>query len=360
MGSSSAWRWAFALFLLVFLGVSVAGGRLAYFAIIPASEDEAVESTVLVARGTGPAEIARQLAAGKVISSAEDFLLIGRVMRKWKSIRMGEYLVTSAMTPLEIFSLLASGKSIQHLVTIREGQNMYEVADLLEKTGLAARDRVLALCRDREFMKAHGFLEPLPPSLEGYLFPETYSFTRVETPEQMLATMVRKYRAVWADIRAKHAASILALGLSEHQMITLASVIEKETGAPEERPMISSVFHNRLRKKMRLQSDPTTIYGMWERYSGNIRRQDLLTPSPFNTYTSPALPLGPISNPGRHSIEAALNPVESEYLFFVSQNDGRHVFTKTYGEHTSAVKKFQLDPRAREGKSWRDLKQSKN
>ncbi len=360
MGSSSTWRWAFALFFLIFLGVSVTGGRLAYFAMTPASNDEAVESTVLVARGTGPTEIARQLVVGKAISSAEDFLLVGRVMRKWKSIRMGEYRVSSSMTPIEIFSLLASGRSIQHLVTIREGQNMYEVADALEKEGLAARDRVLELCRDVEFMKTLGFSAPFPPSLEGYLFPETYSFTRVETPEQMLGTMVRKYRTVWSEIQSRHAARILAVGLSEHQVITLASVIEKETGAPEERPMISSVFHNRLRKKMRLQSDPTTIYGMWERYSGNIRKQDLLTPSPFNTYTIPALPLGPISNPGQHSIEAALNPVESEYLFFVSQNDGRHVFTKTYGEHTSAVKKFQMDPKAREGKSWRDLKRSGN
>jgi UPF0755 protein len=344
---------------LLLLGISITGGRLALFAVSSVSSDPATESTVLIARGTGPSEIARQLESGKVISSAEDFVLVGRLLRKWKIIRMGEYLVSSAMSPLEIFALLGSGKSLQHLVTIREGANMYEIAEALEKEGLAERDRVLSLCRDSEFMKAQGFEAPLPPSLEGYLFPETYSFTRVETPEQMLGAMIRKYRAVWEQMKAKHSARLLALGLSEHQVITLASVIEKETGAHEERPMISSVFHNRLRKKMRLQSDPTTIYGMWERYTGNIHRQDLLTPTPFNTYTIPALPIGPISNPGFQSIEAALNPVESEYLFFVSQNDGRHVFTKSFGEHTAAVKKFQLDPKAREGKSWRDLKQSK-
>lgn len=360
MGSNSSFRWALVLLFLVILGVSIPAARLAHFAVNSKSGEPRVESTVLIARGTGPSEIARQLESGKVISSAEDFVLVGRFLRKWKTIRMGEYLVSSAMTPLEIFSLLGSGKSIQHLVTIREGENMYEVADALEKEGLAARDRVLALCRDPDFMKAQGFEGPLPPSLEGYLFPETYSFTRVETPEQMLSAMIRKYRTIWEQVKSKHSARLMSLGLTEHQVVTLASVIEKETGAPEERPMISSVFHNRLRKKMRLQSDPTTIYGMWERYTGNIHKQDMLTPTPFNTYTVPALPLGPISNPGLQSIEAALNPVESEYLFFVSQNDGRHVFTKTFGEHTTAVKKFQLDPKAREGKSWRNLKQSKN
>jgi UPF0755 protein len=122
--------------------------------------------------------------------------------------------------------------------------------------------------------------------------------------------------------------------------------------------MISSVFHNRLRKHMRLQSDPTTIYGMWETYRGKIHRSDLLAPTPYNTYTVPALPLGPISNPGKQAIEAALNPVQSNYIFFVSHNDGTHEFTATLGEHNAAVRKFQLDPKMREGKSWRDLKKA--
>src|SRR6185312_975952 len=132
-------------------------------------------------------------------------------------------------------------------------------------------------------------------------------------------------------------------------------IIEKETGAPQERPMISSVFHNRLRKRMKLQSDPTTIYGIWKRYDGNIHKSDLSTQNPYNTYFVPALPVGPISNPGREAIRAALNPATSDYLYFVSHNDGTHEFSTTYENHTKAVKKFQLDAKARAGKSWRDL-----
>jgi UPF0755 protein len=171
----------------------------------------------------------------------------------------------------------------------------------------------------------------------------------------MLQTMVKKYRTSWAQLKERFRTQIASLGLTEHQIVTLASMIEKETGAPEERPIISSVFFNRLRKKMRLQSDPTTIYGIWESYTGNIHRQDLLNPTPYNTYTVPALPIGPIGNPGMLALEAALNPSRSEYLYFVSKNEGRHSFSRTLQEHNSAVRKFQLDPKAREGKSWRDL-----
>jgi UPF0755 protein len=136
----------------------------------------------------------------------------------------------------------------------------------------------------------------------------------------------------------------------------MASVIEKETGASFERPIISSVFHNRLKKKMRIQSDPTVIYGIWERYTGNIRRTDLQTKTEYNTYTIPALPIGPISNPHPDSIRAALYPADSEFLYFVSKNDGTHVFSKTYQEHSDWVRKTQLNPKAKEGKSWRDLR----
>ncbi|MBU6376378.1 MAG: endolytic transglycosylase MltG [Bdellovibrionales bacterium] len=350
-------RWFLALLpLILVLALSIPAARLALFATRPLSPSSPTETVVLVARGVGPSEIARQLETSKAISSAKDFHLLGKVLRKWKDLKTGEYLVTSGMNPLEIFKVLSSGISIQHMVTIREGANMYEVADSLEKAGLASREKVLTLCREHEFIKSQGFQEPLPPSLEGYLFPDTYAFTRVETPEAMIQAMIRRYRAAWTQVKNRFAAQISSLGLSEHQIVTLASIIEKETGAPEERPMISSVFHNRLRKKMRLQSDPTTIYGIWETYSGNIRKQDLLTPTPFNTYTVPSLPVGPISNPGSLALEAAVNPAQSEYLFFVSQNEGRHIFTRSYEEHNRAVRKFQLDPKAREGKSWRNLK----
>jgi UPF0755 protein len=208
----------------------------------------------------------------------------------------------------------------------------------------------------RAFMVSLGFQQnALPPTLEGYLYPDTYFFNKTISPEDMTRQMVRKFFSVWSkefDTRATQ------LGMTRHQVVTLASIVEKETGAPNERPMISSVFHNRLKKHMRLQSDPTTIYGIWKRYKGNIHKRDLLESTPYNTYTVAALPVGPISNPGVEAIRAALHPAESPYLFFVSHNDGTHEFTKTFGEHTAAVKRFQLDPKAREGKSWRDLNQN--
>ena len=144
--------------------------------------------------------------------------------------------------------------------------------------------------------------------------------------------------------------------LDLHSIVILASIVEKETGAKQERPTIAGVFHNRLKKRMRLQSDPTTIYGMYENYRGNLRKEHLLKKTPYNTYKISGLPKGPISNPGIKSIEAALSPTNHSYLYFVSKNDGTHIFTKTYKDHLKAVKKWQLTRRNRVGKSWRDLK----
>ena len=145
--------------------------------------------------------------------------------------------------------------------------------------------------------------------------------------------------------------------MNKHQVIILASVVEKETGAKLERPAIAGVFTNRLKKRMRLESDPTTIYGIWQRYAGNIKKSDLLEMTPYNTYKIPALPFGPISNPSLEAIQAVLHPDTHEYLFFVSKNDGTHIFTKNYQEHLQAVDDFQRNTKARKGKSWRDLKQ---
>jgi UPF0755 protein len=209
----------------------------------------------------------------------------------------------------------------------------------------------LKACRDPKLIASLPIKEH-PQTLEGYLFPDTYFLNKTMTAAEIIRGMVRKFAAVWGpdqDARAKE------LGMTQHQVITLASIIEKETGAPQERPLISSVFHNRLQKRMRLQSDPTTIYGIWDRYDGNLHKSDLSAQNPYNTYYVPALPIGPISNPGREAIRAALYPSPSNFLYFVSHNDGTHEFTSTYTQHINAVKRFQLNPRARDGKSWRDL-----
>jgi UPF0755 protein len=254
------------------------------------------------------------------------------------------------MTPLQIFSTLTSGVSVAHPVTIREGENMYEIATDLEHKGLAVKEDFLALCRNRNFIRTLGVGDIA--SLEGYLYPDTYHFNKTLTAQEMVVQMVKHANRIWTQ---KDELAAKALGMTRHQIVTLASIIEKETGAPQERPMISSVFHNRLKKRMRLQSDPTTIYGMWDHYSGNIHKSDLLAANPFNTYYVSGLPQGPISNPGRASIDAALNPVKSDYLFFVSHNDGTHEFTRSLQDHLRAVRKFQVNPKAREGRSWREL-----
>ncbi|MGZ6310717.1 MAG: endolytic transglycosylase MltG [Bdellovibrionota bacterium] len=326
--------------------------RLLYFAFTAPDSASKNSAIIEVHKGQGPNDIAKAIAATGAISDTHEFIFLGKLSRQWKRIKAGEYKVAPTMTPIEIFSIITSGVSVPHPVTVREGENMYEIADDIEAKGLAPHAKILELCRSAKFMAAAGFKAPLPPTLEGYLYPDTYFFNRTLTPEDMVRQMVRHFQAVWGKEEETRANQ---LGLSRHQVVTLASIIEKETGAPQERPMISSVFHNRLKKRMKLQSDPTTIYGMWDRYEGKIHHSDFAVMNKYNTYAIPALPVGPISNPGREAIHAALFPAESPFLYFVSHNDGTHQFSKTFEEHNRAVTKFQLDPKAREGKSWRDL-----
>jgi UPF0755 protein len=362
MRSGSRWTLAIVPLLLILIG-AIWGLPLALFAFRPVGETLAeagkrppAEAFILVQRGASATSVIQLLEKAGFPLEASKLVMLGKIQRTWKSLKTGEYRVTSQQTPVEILKTLTSGISVRHVFTVPEGENMYEVAARLEQAGLADKAKVLQLCRDPNFIKKTlGNVDFSPPTLEGFLFPDTYSFNRLMTAEDMLEQMHRRFKQVWQEVKSKPNA---VQNLTQYQTVTLASMIEKETGAPEERPLISSVFHNRLRKKMKLQSDPTTIYGIWERYDGNIHKSDLLTPTAYNTYTVPALPAGPISNPGQMALEAALNPAISDYLFFVSKNEGHHIFTKTYGEHQNAVKDFQLNSAARAGKSWRDLKQS--
>lgn len=337
---------------LVFL-LGLPALRLGLYATRPldgARKDQV--ATLEVKKGILPTDLAKALKEAGAIEDVAEFVRLGRLLRQWGKVKAGEYRVSPSQSPIELFSVITSGVSAAYPVTVKEGANMYEIADAIAARGLAKREDVLKLCRDREFMRALGVSEASAPSLEGFLFPETYFFNRSLSPREMLSQMVKHFSAVWKpewDGRAKE------LGLSRYQVVTLASVIEKETGAPQDRPLISSVFHNRLKLKMRLQSDPTTIYGIWERYRGNIHRSDLQSNTPFNTYVIPALPVGPISNPGREAMHAALFPAETKFLYFVSHNDGTTHFSSTLAEHNAAVQKYQVDPAARSGKSWRDL-----
>ena len=301
--------------------------------------------------------VADQLEKQNLVSSAWKLRIFAKLTHQGNHVKVGEYALTRAMTPGEILGVLVSGKSIMYPMTFPEGSNIYDMAAIINQRGIYKGEEFLKMVRDKALIKE--LLGIDVSSLEGYLFPETYNVTRFTPMKEMIAQMVNNFKTAYNE--AENSAKTLGITppFARHEMVILASMVEKETGAPQERPVIASVFYNRLKKNMRLQSDPTIIYGIWVdtgSYKGNITKDDILKPTRYNTYTVPKLPFGPISNPGRESLMAVMKPAHTEYLYFVSHNDGTHQFSKTYEEHTKAVKDFQVDPAAREGKSWRDLK----
>jgi UPF0755 protein len=350
---SSSAKVSIAITSLVGIAILFVGIGFFFRTALQAYQPKNTERVVIeIDRGRTAPSIARQLEAMQIIRNQTIFLYYGKLTGAWSAIKAGEYELSPSMSPAQIFSVFASGVSLSRPFLIREGQNIFEVAEVVESKGFGSKEAFLKLARDPKFIGDLD-LTPPPKSLEGYLFPDTYHFPKKTTQSEILRAMVKRFLSAWGPNEEQKA---LELGLSRDQVITLASIVEKETGAPEERPIIAGVFHNRLKKKMRLQSDPTTIYGVWDRYRGNLHKSDLLATNPYNTYTIPGLPAGPISNPGAEAIHATLNPSIHHYLYFVSKNDGTHEFTATYSEHEKAVARFQLDRKAREGKSWRSLK----
>lgn len=268
------------------------------------------------------------------------------------SLKNSEYEIPANKSALDILKILMKGQVIERTVTFQEGINIFQIAEIMERAELTTAKEFIAKCKDLNYIKS--LLGYKVPSLEGYIYPDTYKLPKRWPLEKYIELFVKKHLSTWAEIEKNFNPE-----MSHHQVVILASMIEKETGAGFERPMISSVFHNRLKKSMRLQSDPTTIYGVWvqtEKMLRNITKKDLTTPTPYNTYTVSGLPFGPIANPGKEALIAAIKPTESNNYYFVSKNDGTHQFSRTYEQHNAAVRKFQMDPKARAGKSWRDLK----
>ncbi len=351
--SSHPKKVTFAIFALLLVAIVFAG--LGFFfrtALQPYQPTNVATVIIEIERGQTPGAISRQLEAMQVVGSQRLFLYYGKLLGSWPNIKAGEYELSPSMAPTRIFNILTSGISVSRPFLVREGENSYEISATLQAKGFGGKENFLRLVRDPTFIAGLD-LAPAPKSLEGYLFPDTYFLPRKTTQEEILRTMVRRFRNAWGTAEDQRAQE---LGMTRDQIITLASIVEKETGAPEERAIIAGVFHNRLAKKMKLQSDPTTIYGIWSRYRGNIRKSDLSAANPYNTYHVPGLPEGPISNPGAEAIRATLYPASHDFLYFVSKNDGTHIFTPTYADHAKAVTEFQINRRAREGKSWRDLK----
>lgn len=299
--------------------------------------------------GEGFSSINYQLHKNKIVYSSRLFHQFVKYNNKMTAFKSGQYEIPANITMPEVLALLTSGKSVTLKVTIPEGKNLFEIADILEKSGIIpSKEEFIKLAKDESFTKSLG----IPAQrVEGYLYPETYNFTANSKPSFIIESMVSVFKVRTSDLDFSNNK------YSKHELITLASVVEKETGAKFERPIIAGVFHNRLTKKMRLQSDPTTIYGIYENYNGNLRKKDLLEVTPYNTYKISGLPIGPISNPGIDSIKAVLNPEKHNYLYFVSKNDGTHIFSQTYKEHNQAVETWQKNHSNRQGKSWRNLKQ---
>lgn len=330
----------FVLFVLFVLSITAIGFSVYYYrdvigyATRPAAS-ESEEKIVSIPPGQSFRLISETLYQNGLITDPLKFKLYARIEGYDKHIKAGEYLLSPEMSPAEILEILKSGKVRLHKVTIPEGFSMTQIADTLASAGLVSRESFLAIANDPEFIRKY---EIDAETLEGYLFPDTYFFPGKVTAEDIVMTMVQRFRSVFTPEMIQKAKQ---MGFTAHEIVTLASIIEKETGAAAERGLISSVFHNRLRKKMRLESDPTVIYGI-EDFDGNITKKHLKTPTPYNTYTIKGLPPGPIANPGKASLEAALNPAPSEYIYFVSKNDGTHQFSKTLREHNNAVREYQL------------------
>lgn len=297
-------------------------------------------------RGEAFSSINYRLKKDDLISSSRIFHYYSKYTDSMTTFRPGTYEIKAGMKIRDIINSFQKGPINLVDITIPEGKNLYEIANIVEQGGVCKSKNFIELAKDREFIQS---LDIPGPNVEGYLYPETYKFNKNIGCSVVIKTMVSIFRQKTSNI------DFTVSNLSPHEVVILASIVEKETGAGHERPIIAGVFLNRLKKRMRLQSDPTTIYGIYENFDGNLRKKHLLEKTPYNTYKIPALPIGPISNPGIEAINAVLSPEKHNYLYFVSKNDGTHIFTKNYKDHLKAVKTWQQTRKNRVGKSWRDL-----
>lgn len=323
--------------LLLAAAALAAAGWFAHYVFT--SSPDGGEILVAIPKGAGIRQIKTLLGEKGLIKDDIRFLILLRLLREIEKkdppkLRAGEFSLPRGLTPLELIRVLNKAKPVAHRITVPEGLTMNQIAELFAKAGWADAAVFLQLCHDKAFIQSFG-LET--DSLEGYLFPETYSLVRGETDERgIVSAMTRRFFAVWDELKELPANQ----GMSRHQLLTLASIVEKETGSAGERDLIAGVFQNRLRTGMRLQSDPTTIYGI-KNFNGNLTKADLLAAAPYNTYVISGLPPGPICNPGKAALAAALRPAETPYLYFVSKNDGSHQFSRTLEEHSRAVREYQ-------------------
>jgi len=338
------WQWlvlALLVVLAVFLGYR--GWVSAYASAVPRAGSEDAPLVVYIPPDSGFAAIKQTLIASNAIEDDIRFGLLARRLGVVGKLQAGEYRFPAGLTHRAIIEKLAKGEVYYRPLTIPEGYNIFQIADLLASDFGYDRDLFLLQVRDQKFIKSLGLDVP---SLEGYLFPDTYFVTRGQLLSELVAMMVRRFNNVFTEISGQdNPGQSAPPANSRNEIVILASIVEKETALPEERPLIAAVFHNRLKNNMKLQADPTVIYGIAD-FNGNITREDLLTPSPYNTYTNSGLPAGPIANPGKESLLAVLHPANVAYLYFVAKNDGSHYFSTSLEEHNKAVIRFQKQRRS--------------
>lgn len=291
-----------------------------------------VQCDISFPQGCGIRKLAGDLKRGGVIRSSWHFVLMTRLRGEAHRLKAGEYHFSDDMTPDMILHKVVTGEVDYRKFTLPEGYSVYQAAELLEQKGYFKKEAFLEKCRDRDLLVRLGVNEA---SAEGYLYPATYNLSRNGNEAQLLEQMIGQFNKSYSDIKGGDGARLASL----HEVIILASIIEKEAVSPEEKPIISSVFHNRLRLGMPLQSDPTAVYGV-RAFSGKVSKADILRPSPYNTYLNKGLPPGPIGNPGKDAVQAALKPAKTDFLYFVARQDGTHNFSRNLAEHNRAVVRY--------------------
>jgi len=296
------------------------------------------EQFVEIPAGAGTRAIGDRLVAAGVVRDRLTYRAALWLSGQSRRLKAGEYRFDGPATPLDVIAKIARGDVYVVSITFREGLTVADMANLFESHGLGPAAAFALAARDTSLVHD---IDPAARNLEGYLFPETYSVPRHTDASHLVKMMVDRFMHVLTpDLKA----AALARGLSIRQLVTLASIVEKETGRPEERPLVAAVYENRLRIGMGLQCDPTVIYALQLAglYNGNLRRDDLHFDSPYNTYRYAGLPPGPIASPGKASLEAAAHPADVDYIYFVSRNDGTHEFARTLADHNRNVQKFQV------------------
>ena len=314
--------------LAIFVFLLLALSAWLYFLDGFSTETKVIE----IPQGLGLSAIAEKLEGEGVIRKAEILFLSAFLSGTQRNLKHGEYVFSAGEAPYAVHRRLRRGEVSLRKVTFPEGITLVQMAGILDSSRIVSREEFLSLAEDGEYSRKK--LGVAVSSLEGFLFPDTYFFARDSSAEKVIETMLERFREACAT-----------LGIANTQpdikeIVTIASLIEKETAFSLEKPLVSAVIRNRLRKGMKLEFDPTVIYALGEKFDGDIRKKDLSFPSPYNTYVVWGLPPGPITAPGLDSIRAALEPADVDYLYFVSNGDGVHIFSSTYGDHVNAVKRL--------------------